>query len=459
MAGVATQHELTEFLQQRPDLRFIDLLLHDINGIDRGKRIDRNAATETFAAGLPMPGSLLALDIEGGTVEATGLGTDQGDADRPCRPVAGTLVDVPWLEHAVAQAQLGMYEPDGRPFYADPRHLLEAMISRFWLRGLIPVVAIEPEFYFVDFERAAGGMPQPPRGPLTGRRESRAQINSMTDLDEYSSVLTAIHAACHAQRVPATSCLAEYGPGQFEVNLAHGADALAVCDQAMRFKRIVKSVARRHNMDATFLAKPYREAAGSGLHVHVSINDVAGNNVFSDPSTQGGPSLQYAINGCLETMLDGTAIFGPNANSWRRFRPGTYTPLGATWSVNHRGAAIRVPAGDAANRRLDHRVAGADGNPYLVVTWILGGILKGLDMRRLPPPALDGDAASLNDGNLNPLPRHWPVALERFVSSSVAAEILGTAFHKHFATVKLAELEAFSTRVTPWECEQSLAQL
>ncbi|HEV7631985.1 MAG TPA: glutamine synthetase family protein, partial [Steroidobacteraceae bacterium] len=368
------QAELSRFLSDRPELRFIDLVLHDLNGVDRGKRIDVASSAAVFERGLMLPGSLFALDVRGGTVQETGLGFDEGDADRPCRPLPGTLFDVPWLDHQVAQAQLTMHEADGSPFFADPRHQLAAVLARLDALGLTPTIAVELEFYLLDLQRDARGMPQPPRGPLTGRREFRAQINSMSDLDEYSALLADIDTVCHGQAVPATTALAEYGPGQFEVNLAHGPDALAACDQAVRFRRIVRSVARRHGRDATFMAKPYRDMAGSGLHVHISLLDREGHNVFADPRPEGSDALRQAIAGCLATMADGMAVFAPHANSWRRFRPDAYVPVTADWSINNRGTALRVPLSDAANRRLEHRVAGADANIYLVVAWILAGV-------------------------------------------------------------------------------------
>ena len=188
-------NELDAFLASRPGLRFIDLLLHDLNGVDRGKRVDVASAHSTFANGLLLPGSMFALDVPGGTVQETGLGFEEGDADRPCRPIAGTLVDVPWLDHGVAQAQVTMHERSGAPFEGDPRHALVRVLSQFEALGLKPVVAIELEFYLIDRERNAAGLPQPPRSPTTGRREYRTQINSMLDLDEYSVVLAGIDAA------------------------------------------------------------------------------------------------------------------------------------------------------------------------------------------------------------------------------------------------------------------------
>lgn len=443
--------ELAQFLAKRPGLRFIDLLLHDLNGVDRGKRVDVASARSTFANGLLLPGSMFALDVPGHTVEATGLGFDEGDADRPCLPIPGTLVEVPWLDHGVAQAQVSMHERDGQPFACDPRHLLARVLRQFGPLGLKPVVAIELEFYLIDATLDARGLPQPPASPLTGRREHRTQINSMIDLDAYSKVLADIDAACRVQQVPSTTALAEYGPGQFEVNLSHCADALRCCDEAVRFRRIVKCVARQHGMDATFLAKPYADMAGSGLHVHVSLQDAEGRNVFADEHPQGSPRMRHAAAGMLSTMAEGMALFAPLANSWRRFRPEAYVPLTADWSVNNRGAALRVPVSDAANRRLEHRVAGADANLYLVMSWILGGLLKGLSEQRDPRAPLEGNAydGALPLGEL--LPRHWVTALDAFERSQFARELLGPQLHRLYATVKRHEMEDFSRQVTAQE--------
>lgn len=443
--------ELLEFLAARPQLRFVDLLLHDLNGVDRGKRVDAAGAPAVFRNGLLLPGSMFALDVPGHTVEATGLGFDEGDADRPCLPVAGTLVDTPWLDHDVAQVQITMHERDGRPFACDPRHLLERVLDRFHRLGLTPVVAVELEFYLLDSELTPLGHPRPPASPLTGRREYRTQINSMLDLDACSKVLADIDSACQVQQVPATSALAEYGPGQYEVNLAHGADALAACDQAVRFKRLVKCVARHHGMDATFLPKPYADMAGSGLHIHVSLNDADGRNVFADADPRGSLRMRHAADGLLGTMAEGMAIFAPLANSWRRFRPEAYVPMTADWSVNNRGAALRVPVSDAANRRLEHRVAGADANVYLVMAWVLGGILKGLAEQQEARPPLEGNAYRGGQELGEALPRYWPLALDRFEASPFARELLGPALHQLFATVKRHELDEFNALPTPQE--------
>jgi glutamine synthetase len=442
------------FLDARPALRFIDLLLPDLNAVDRGKRIDRASAAAVFERGLLLPGSMFALDVPGGTIQATGLGFDEGDADRACLPLAGTLFDVPWLGPQFAQAQLCMRD-HGAPFFGDPRARLTTVLERFDALSLRPVVALEYEFYLIDGERDARGGPQPPRGPLTGRREHRTQINSMTDLDEYSTLLADIDAACRVQQVPTTSALAEYGPGQFEINFAHGEDVAGACDAALRFRRIVRSIARRHGIDASFMAKPYADMAGSGLHLHVSVLDAQGRNLFAGESG-GNSALRSAIAGAVATLADGMAVFAPNANSWRRFQAEAYVPLTADWSVNNRGTAVRIPVSDAANRRLEHRVAGADANPYLVTAWVLAGVLHGLTQRLEAAAPLEGNAYHRGESPQAPpageaLPLHWVTAIDRFRASAFARATFGDAFTNLFATVKAGELADFSRHITPLE--------
>lgn len=450
----AAPDELERFLAVHPGVRFFDAFLNDLNTVERGKRIDRAGIDKIFRQGMPLPGSMFALDVEGATIEATGLGFDDGDADRPCLPIPGTLVPVPWQDD-VAQLQLRMFEPDGSRFFGDPRRLLEDQVAAFAALGLTPVVAIEYEFYFVDPERGADGLPRPPAGPLTGRREYRTQINSMTDLNEYSRLLADIDSACRAQNVPATSALAEYGPGQYEVNLAHSPDALRACDEALRFKRIVKSMARAHGCEATFLPKPYQDMAGSGLHVHVSL--LRGDqNIFAAADPLASEPLRHAIGGTLATLADGMAICAPGPNSYRRFRRESYVPIHATWSINNRGSAVRVPASDPANLRIEHRLAGADANPYLVVAWVLAGIRHGLAQRLEPPPVTTGNAYEVT---AEELPVHWIQAIERFARSAFAAREFGGRFVNLYTTVKRAELEEFAAQVTPLEIRRWLGPL
>ncbi len=445
MPQIADFEPARAWLSRNPQVRFIDLLLADQMGIPRGKRVTVAELEGVHRQGLLLPGSMFALDVLGGTVQCTGLGFDEGDADRVCLPIPGTLVPVPWLGEQVAQMQVSMYEHDHTPFHGDPRHVLEGVVARYAAMGLTPVMAVELEFYFVDRERTPDGQAQPPRQPLTGRRENRTQINSMQELDEYSAVIDAIQAAAREQELPTGTVLAEYGPGQFEVNLHHVDDALLACDHAIRLKRLVKGVALQHGMEATFMPKPYRDHAGSGAHLHVSLVDADGRNVFAAEDPTGSARLHHAIGGLAATINDAMAVCAPTANSYRRFQPEAYVPLNPSWSVNNRGVAFRVPHGPPASRRVEHRVAGADANPYLLAAVVLAGMHRGITQRLDPGPVLAGNAYR---DTTPTIPMSWPEALAVFERSEFAREYLGPRFASLYAATRRGEMQDFQSYVS-----------
>jgi glutamine synthetase len=436
------------WLAKHPRVRYVDLLLPDQMGIPRGKRVTVDELESVHGSGMLLPASMFALDVLGGTVQATGLGFDEGDADRVCLPLPGSLAPVPWLGEQIAQMQVAMYEHDRSPFFGDPRHALERVLQRFASAGLTPVMAVELEFYFVDRERTPRGSAQPPRQPLSGRREDKTQINSMADLDQYSEVLAAIDDAARAQQLPAGTVLAEYGPGQFEVNLHHVDDALLACDHAIRLKRLVKGVALAHGMDATFMPKPYREHAGSGTHLHVSLLGRDRRNIFAAEDPAGSPALRHAIGGLAATIDDTMAVCAPTANSYRRFQPEAYVPLNPSWSVNNRGVAFRVPAGPPESRRVEHRVAGADANPYLLAALVLGGMLEGIERQLDPGPVLAGNAYR---DTTPTIPLSWPEALAAFERSEFVRAVLGERFARLYAQTRRGEMQDFSSYVSPLE--------
>ena len=448
MALVRDPYSTAEaFLAAHPGVRFFDLLLPDLCGVLRGKRIDRADLAGIYQRGVFLPGSMFALDMQGGTVQATGLGFDEGDADRACVPVPGTLFPTPWLGQGIAQLQVQMLDHDGGPFWGDPRHVLDAVLDRYAARGWRPVVAVELEFYLVDVERTAAGHAQPPRSRYTGRRETRTQVNSMADLESVSDILEAIAAAGEVQGVATGAALAECGPNQWEVNLRHVADAREACDQAIRFKRIVKGIAHQNGVEATFMAKPYADAPGSGMHLHVSVLDREGRNVFASDDVLGNDLLKQAAAGLLDTMPDGMAVFAPNANSYRRLRPELYVPMNATWGHNNRGVAVRVPVSGAVDRRLEHRVAGADANPYLVAATLLAGMLHGIEKGLVPPDPLTGNAYTQRL-TAPRLPSDWPTALARFGTSPFLREWLGERFVMLYELTRRSEMQDFSSRLT-----------
>lgn len=450
MNETAASGEARQFLAQHPDIAEISLLISDLNGIIRGKRVARGALERVYGEGVCLPGSLFGTDVTGKTVEATGLGLSQGDADRVCRPVPGTLRPIPWSVQPAAQLLMSMYEENGEPFFADPRHVLAQVVSRLAADGLHPVVAVEMEFYLLDRERDHLGRPRPPRSPVTGRRDRQTQVYGISELDEYGELLKDMAAAAAEQAIPADTAVSEYAPGQYEINLHHEPDPVSACDHAVLLKRLIKGVAGRHGMDATFMAKPYPEQSGSGMHVHVSVVDAEGRNVFVDEHNGDTPRLAHAIGGLLRTMPEAIALFAPNVNSLRRFQPGAYVPLAPTWGYNNRTTALRVPAGPASSRRIEHRVAGADANTYLVVAALLAGLHYGIAAGIEPGPAIEGDAERHREPAFTRDPGR---ALSELAASDVLADYLGRRFLEVYVACKQAELEEFALQVTPLELD------
>lgn len=454
--------DVETFTRANPDAHFVDVLLPDLLSTPRGKRLRIDALAAVYSGSFRLPGSIFAMDALGNTIEATGLGFDDGDADRSCTPVEGSLVRVPWMHEGVAQIQVSMADHDGRPFFGDPRHVLSQVVARFGALKLKPVVALEVEFYVVDPRRTRQGGIRPAATAARGGRRAGKQINSMARIEELSAILAEISRTCEIQNVPATSMLAESGPGQYEVNLRHVADATLACDHVIRLKRIVRGVLLKHGLHATFMPKPYADEPGSGTHIHVSLLGEDGRNAFASETPEPNTALRHAIGGLAETMAESMLVFAPTANSYRRFRPECYVPLAPTWGLNNRGVALRIPADTVENRRVEHRVAGADANPYLLAALVLGGIHLGITRGLEPGEPVTGNPyrdSGVPDGahDKNALPTNWHEATVAFERSAFVREYLGAEFQRLFATTRRAELQAFDSQVTPLEYDWYLS--
>lgn len=443
------QHILEEVERLRaamPGLRQVELLFPDLNGILRGKRCTLGEFRGIARNGLSFPATGLLLDSRGALIDGLPHGSADGDPDYLCRPVPGSFVSVPWSRGALAQVLMTMERRDGSPYFADSRAVLARVLARFAGLGLTPVVAAEYEFYLLD--DTAGEKPSAKRGrvPGTRRRAEGPRAYSIEDLHELEQLFTDVGAACEAQGLPAGSIVSEYGAGQFEVNLHHVDDALAACDHAVLLRRLIRGVAARHGLAATFMAKPFADTDGSGMHVHVSLLDADGRNVFA--TAQGGAqfstTLYHAIGGMLAAMPESQAIFCPNANSYRRIRPGCFAPVAPNWGINHRGVALRIPKSDPANTRFEHRLAGADCNPYLAVAVILAAAHHGI-VQRIEPPAMVR-AGEQVAGEVRLAPR-WERALDAFEAGRLLPDYLGAEFCRVFAAARRFEAEQFNAQV------------
>lgn len=443
-----------EQLHSMPECEQIDLLLPDMNGLLRGKRISRDTLEKVYRNGVCLPMSLIATDITGNTVEETGLGYAIGDEDRICRPIPGSLRPMPWQGRAM-QCLLQMEDARGGLFAANPREILRRMTQRFAERGLTPVVAVELEFYLLDPQLDAQGQPQTSINPTTGVRNRSTQVYSMEDLNDYQAFTDAVANVCKAQGIPADTAVAEYAPGQFEINLQHRADAVQACDDAILLKRAIKAVAQQQDMLASFMAKPFVNQAGSGMHVHVSLLDAEGRNLFACTPETPATTLKHAIAGLQAATKDCLLLFAPHANSYRRFVLNAFVPLNDCWGFNNRTVAMRIPHSDPANTRIEHRIAGADANPYLVTAAVLAGILLGLEQAHDPGAPIVGNAYEQTENR----ELFWRDTLQDFLASDFIATQFGADFRHIYGQQKLKELRSFYREVTNLEVDWYLRQI
>jgi len=439
--------EYAAFIERHGTPERIECMLCDLNGILRGKWIPGEAAQKLAAGGVRLPLSTYAPNILGEEVPESGLGIVVGDPDGMLVPLPGTLKPVPWSKSA-AQVLVEMTEVDGTPSTISPRGILAAVLNRYAARGWRPVVATELEFYIVQ-KRAAPDMPPVPPEP-----NYTAQNYDLEALSHHDDMLTEILEACAAQGLATDTLVAEYGPGQFEINFHHTDDVMAAAETALLFRRVVREVVDGHGLEATFMAKPYADSPGNGMHAHVSLIDEAGQNVFSASSGL-GPTLSHAIAGVLRTMPDCHAIFAPHLNSYRRFQPMAFAPSSPDWALDNRAAGVRVPATFGPAARLEHRIAGADVNPYLALAAILGGMMYGIEHAIPLQPACDDP-----DGEpAEPLTADWRTAVDTFASSDIAAEIFGADYRDIYAAVRRDEIAKLTTQITRLEYRTYLTRL
>ena len=449
----AAVQEAEAFLAHHPDIELFELFILDANGVPRGKLLHREELLAVYRSGRPLPSTILGLSIHGEDVEDTGLVWEVGDIDCRAYPLAGSLVRLPWRQVPTAALQVGMHPEEGLPAtVADPRHVLVQVIERLEAAGYHPVMACELEFYLLDQQRDAQGRPQPARDADGGRPRS-TQVYGLRELEQLEPFLADLYAACKAQGIPARTAISEYAPGQVEITLEHG-PALAAMDQAVRYKRLVKGVAHRHGMQACFMAKPFDHLAGTGMHMHVSLADARGANLFAGlPDDLDGPAgslLKHALGGLLENLLDSLLLFCPNANSYRRFQANSYAPLALSWGIDNRTVSLRVPGGPAASRHIEHRICGADANPYLVTAAILAGMHHGIAEQVDPGPMTEEKAEVAYQVTL---PVRWPNALDAFEAGVILPRYFGEEYHRVYGVVKREESDLFHSEITDRDYE------
>jgi len=445
---------LQSLLQEHPEIEVFEVILHDFAGNHRGKWVPRDQIEKLFNGDFKMPKSVVSVDAWGRDVQELIEAT--GDSDGICIADPATLALVPWAERPTAQVVMQMSSASHSsepltPYPADPRAVLQSVVARYRALGLTPVVASELEFHLLQSERDAYGQPLHTQStelemPLGG------DSYSLDAMREVAPIMDEIDQVARAQGIPVDTLITECGASQYEINLHHEADAVSACDHGSLLRRAIRAVARRHNQLATFMAKPFADEVGNGMHIHFSLLDENGHNVFIGDSDRGSARLRHAVAGCLATMGDAMAIFAPSLNSYRRLAPGSFAPIAANWGYENRTTALRIPAGDAAAIRVEHRLPGADANVYLVVAAILAGALYGIEHQLEPEPPVEGEAQVEQPS----LPCDWQDALNAFEQSAFVKEYLGAEFAELYAICKRGEKAEFDRRVTRLEYDAYL---
>jgi glutamine synthetase len=440
----ASVDEWARFFAQNPDIEAIDAFVIDANGILQGKRLEAADGPNLFHSGVLFSASSLIADIRGYGIEGHGYGSGDGDPDGAARPLPGTLIRAPWTRKPTAQVLCEMtHVQTGQGFWYDPRRILADVVAMCRSEGIHPVVACELEFYLLDPKRHDDGTIRV--GSHAGRSAPRRGANlSMEAVDDYGVFLDAVNAAARVQGLPVAGCVSEYGIGQFEVNLSHIADPVLSADQAVLLKRLIKGVARSMGMEATFMAKPFVEEAGSGLHIHASIVDEVGQNRFG--ADGGEELLKYAIGGMQALLYDSFGLFAPNFNSQRRYL-GSFVPTSRAWAENNRSVAFRIPAQHGGARRVEHRVAGADASPHLVMAAMLAGLLHGI--RHRIDPGLP--AVGRSSGGDPEFPGDLIVALDRLVDAQLLTQYIPQRFLEVFSITKRGEYLDLIEQIIPRE--------
>lgn len=432
--------QLSEWLKQH-QITEVECVTPDFTGIARGKIVPR----EKFSAdeGMRLPEAVLVQTVTGEFADNV---TPATDPDMILLPDPNSIRLVPWAKDPVAQVIHDCYNSDGTPVDLSPRYVLRRVLKLYEDMGWEPVVAPEMEFYIVDVNRDPDLPLQPPLG-RTGRPETGRKAYSIDAVNEYDDMFEDIYDYCDAQNLAIDTLIHEVGACQMEINFLHG-DALDLADQVFLFKRTVREAAIRHNMYATFMAKPMEGEPGSAMHMHQSVIDTAsGRNVFSNEDGSPSPAFYHFIGGLQRYLPKTMPFFAPYVNSYRRLTPYTAAPTNVQWGFDNRTVGLRVPHSSPAARRVENRVPGVDVNPYIAMAASLAcgylGMVNQIDC---------AEPVQINAYSLPyELPRGTEDALEQLKACPEIAEILGPRFVELYIAMKEKEFSEYFRVISPWE--------
>jgi glutamine synthetase len=438
-------NEIEAFLNANPDLKQVEILATDLCGHFFGKRYPISKLSSFAEEGLAMPASMFVLSTMGEPLDGIPYGIDDGDPDGHFYLIPGSLCLNNWGNKPRAQMLATTCEYE-TPSFFEPRYVLQKVIDSFAARQWHPMVAFELEFYLFDANRDDSGLLQIVRNPKTGRKDT-ATVLSSTRVGDFEEIIDDIIHACQLQNIDTGAISSELGPGQFEINFNHHSDVLRAADETSLFKRTVIEIAKKHGMCASFIAKPMLEHAGNGLHMHISVVDDDGNNVFS-ADNEPHERLHHAIGGLLATMPAAMSFWAPSVNSYRRYLGGiSCAPVSLTWGNENRTVAFRIPLAKQGAWRVENRVPGADANPYLAMAVTLAGMLHGIE-NSIDPGEPTREAVEGRDQNL---PLSMSSALAATGGSDALKKIMGADFIELYCCHRAAEQAAFENYINARE--------
>ena len=428
------------WLKER-NIEDVEAFVPDMAGSARGKVVP----ADKFGIGqMKMPEGVFAQTITGDYVEDE---QNVEDRDMLVIPDPTTLRPVPWTSDPAASVFLDCYRGDGTPVESSPRGVLRSVLGKYETQGWVPIVSPEVEFYLLNAHSDPNAEAEPPEGRL-GWTAGARQPFSIDTMNDFEPFINDLYSYCEVQGIRIDSLSQEMGPAQFEINFLHG-NAIELADQVFLFKRTVREVAIEHEMHATFLAKPMAEEAGSALHVHQSIVDKDGNNIFSNKDGEASDLFYGYLGGLQNYMPEALLMFAPYVNSYRRFLSPFASPVNLAWAIDNRTVGLRVPDSGPENRRIENRLAGSDVNPYLVLAATLACGYLGMIEGRKPTAATEGSAYS----DKFTLHRHVYASLQALQGSAAMRSILGDDFVDLYCAVKENEYREFQAIITPWERE------
>ena len=426
----------------------VECLVSDMAGIPRGKIVPVNKFRSALKDGsLRLPEYVFGQMVTGDYIDSEILGETVSDMILVPDPSSVRLV--PWYSEPTAQVIHDAVQYDGGVVDFAPRQTLKAVIDRFAAMGLRPVVAPELEFFLVRREPGADTPLSPPVG-RSGRAEMAPQAYGIDAVNEFDPLFEDVYDYCEAQNLDVDTLGHESGAAQMEINFNHG-DALALADQAFLFKRTVRQAAIDHDVHATFMAKPMQGQPGSAMHVHLSVEDAKGRNVFSKADGEPSEMFHHALGGMQKYLPAAMPLMAPYVNSYRRLHFGEDSPTNLAWGVDNRTVGLRVPRGKPGGRRIENRVPGADANPYLAVAATLAAAMLGIENKSKPKRE-----HTKSGEDLTTIPSNLDAALDALAGETALHGILGERFVALFDEVKRAESRAYLQVISPWEREYLL---